>query len=259
MLTWPCWACLPTAATNSAASAPRRSTGYTACCWGFPGGAKKFLSPSRPELIATTKPRDLVGKTRRRLVVELIGELTSIDKKIKDADKELRQLVTDRGCTLMDLHGIGASSAAWLLADVGDIHRFRDRDRFASWNGTAPIDASSGEQQRHRLSRAGNRRINRALHIMAVVQLRNLTEGRAFFDAKKAAGKTSMELKRRLSNVVYARMLADQKRREAAGPRGHFGTTLQSSVTGLAPDTGLRTSHFPGPATHRQPRHRATS
>jgi transposase len=92
---------------------------------------------------------------------------------------------------------------------------FRDRDRFASWNGTAPLDASSGEQQRHRLSRAGNRRINRVLHIMAVVQLRNPTKGRAFFDAKKATGKTSMEamrsLKRRLSNVVYARMLADQK------------------------------------------------
>jgi transposase len=55
-----------------------------------------------------------------------------------------------------------------LLADVGDIHRFVTRDRFASWNGTAPLDASSGQQQRHRLSRAGNRRINRTLHIMAI-------------------------------------------------------------------------------------------
>jgi transposase len=127
----------------------------------FPGGAKKFLSATQARaLIATIKPRDLVGKTRRRLVVELISELDGIDKKIKAADKELQQLVTDRGSTLMDLHGIGPSSAARLLADVGNVHRFRDRDRFASWNGTAPIDASSGEQQRHRLSRAGNRRIN---------------------------------------------------------------------------------------------------
>ena len=184
-----------------------------------PGGAKKYLSATQARaLIATIKPRGLVGKTRRRLVVELISELSSIDRKIKDADKELQQLVIDRGSTLMDLHGIGPSSAARLLADVGNIHRFRDRDRFASWNGTAPIDASSGEHQRHRLSRAGNRRINRALHIMAVVQLRNPTEGRVFFDAKKAAGKTSMEamraLKRRLSNVVYARMIADQRQRE---------------------------------------------
>jgi transposase len=194
----------------------------------FPGGAKKFLSATQARaLIATIKPRDLVGKTRRRLVVELISELDGIDKKIKAADKELQQLVTDRGSTLMDLHGIGPSSAARLLADVGNVHRFRDRDRFASWNGTAPIDASSGEQQRHRLSRAGNRRINRALHIMAVVQLRTPTEGRAFFDAKKTAGKTSMEamraLKRRLSNVVYARMVTDQRRRKAADPGGHTG------------------------------------
>lgn len=90
---------------------------------------------------------------------------------------------------------------------------------------------------------------------MAVVQLRNPTKGRAFFDAKKAAGKTSMEamrsLKRRLSNVVYARMLADHKRREAAGPEGHSGTTLQSSVTGRTPDTGPSDKPLPGPATHR--------
>ncbi|WP_143860841.1 transposase, partial [Nocardia cerradoensis] len=76
-----------------------------------------------------------------------------------------------------------------------------------SWNGTAPLDASSGQQQRHRLSRAGNRKINHVLHIMAVVQLRNPTPGRVYYDGKKAAGKTSMEamraLKRRLSNVVY--------------------------------------------------------
>ncbi|MEV7042711.1 transposase [Amycolatopsis sp. NPDC051061] len=127
--------------------------------------------------MATIKPRDIVGKTRRRLVVELITELETIDKKTKAADKDLRELVIARGSTLLDLHGIGPSGAARLLADVGDIHRFSNRDRFASWNGTAPLDASSGEQQRHRLSRAGNRRINRTLHIMGVVQLRNSTAG----------------------------------------------------------------------------------
>ena len=105
----------------------------------------------------------------------------------------------------------GPSAAARLLADAGDIHRFADRDKFASWNGTAPLDASSGNQERHRLSRAGNRRINRALHIMAVVQLRNPTEGRAYYDRKVAAGKTPMEamrsLKRRLSDIVYHQMV----------------------------------------------------
>jgi transposase len=192
-----------------------------------------------------------LGKTRRRLTVELIGELESIDKKIKAIDKDLTQLVTARGSTLLELHGIGPSGAARLLADVGDIHRFASRDRFASWNGTAPLDASSGQQQRHRLSRVGNRRINRTLHIMAAVQLRNATPGRAYFDMKKAAGKTSMEamraLKRRLSNVVYRRMVHDQQTRQAAGPGGHSGTTHQSSVTDLPRISALRTSHNPDP------------
>ena len=108
------------------------------------------------------------------------------------------------------MRGIGPSGAAQLVADVGDISRFRDRDRFASWNGTAPLDVSSGEQQRHRLSRAGNRRINRTLHNMAIVQLRTPAGGRGHYNKRRAAGKTSMEamrcLKRRLSNVVYRTM-----------------------------------------------------
>ena len=126
------------------------------------------------------------------------------------------------------------------------------RYRFASWNGTAPLDASSGNQNRHRLSRAGNRRINRALHFMAVVQLRHQTEGRAYYDARKAGGMPSMmamrALKRRLSNVVFARILADQKRRERTGPGGHSGTTLRSSAADRTPDIGSSDKPHPGPA-----------
>jgi transposase len=140
-------------------------------------------------LIAATRPRDIAGKTRRKLVAELITELEGIDRKIKACKKEIKALVGAQDSTLLQLHGIGPSGAARLLADVGNIHRFASRDHFASWNGTAPLDASSGQQQRHRLSRAGNRRINRALHIMAVVQLRHRTEGRAYYDARKAAGR----------------------------------------------------------------------
>ncbi|WP_406831522.1 IS110 family transposase [Pedococcus sp. KACC 23699] len=226
----------------------------------FPGGAKRFLSaPQARALIATTKPRDLAGKTRRRIVVELIGELEAIDRKIKTAEKDLAALVTDRGSTLMDLTGIGPTGAARLLADVGDIHRFRDKDRFASWNGTAPLDASSGNQQRHRLSRAGNRRINRTLHIMAVVQLRNPTPGRDFYRAKKAGGTPSLmamrSLKRRLSNIVYARMVADQNRRDqnrATGPGGQRGNDSDSSATGSQPHTGTSDKPLPGPAINQR-------
>jgi transposase len=123
----------------------------------FPGGAPKFLSARQARaLTAATKPRDIAGKTRRRLAVEMTGELEGTGKKIRAVNKELKELVVARGSTLMDLTGIGPSGAARLLAGAGHIHRFANRDRFASWNGTAPLDASSGEQKRHRLSRAGN-------------------------------------------------------------------------------------------------------
>ncbi|GAB2630346.1 IS110 family RNA-guided transposase [Nocardia goodfellowii] len=224
----------------------------------IPGGAKKFLSaPQARNLIADLRPGDPVGRVQLRLVIELIEELETIDRKTKAADKELRQLIIDRGSTLMDLHGIEPSSAARLLADTADIHRFASRDRFASWNGTAPLDASSGDQQRHRLSRAGNRKINRVLHIMAIVQLRNHTAGRVYYDARKAGGKTSMEamraLKRRLSNVVYTRMLADQQRCELAGPGGQSGTTTDSSATGSNPSTDPSDKPQPGPNKQANP------
>lgn len=225
----------------------------------IPGGAKKDLSARQARaLVATVKPRDLVGKTRRRLVVELIGELEVIDRKIKAAEKELTTLVTERGSSLLELTGIGPTGAARLLCDVGDIRRFRDRDRFASWNGTAPLDASSGAQQRHRLSRAGNRRINRTLHIMAVVQLCHPIMGREFYDTRKAGGTPSMmamrSLKRRLSNVVYARMVSDENRRnqllqigQVTGPGGQQGHDSDSSATGSHPLTGSSDQPLPGP------------
>ncbi|WP_420866771.1 transposase [Actinomadura madurae] len=139
------------------------------------------------------------------------------------------------------------------MVEVGDITRFPNRAHFASWNGTAPIDASSGDQIRHRLSRAGNRQINRVLHIMATVQLRNPTEGRACFDRKTASGKTSMEamraLKCRLSDVVYRRMLDDALTRSATGPGGHRGAAPDSSAAGSHPHAGTSDKPLPGPAT----------
>ena len=139
----------------------------------IPGGAKKSLSAAQAKaLLATVRPRDVVGKARRRVAAELIADLERVYRRSKEADKELRAMVASTGSTLMNLHGIGPSGAARLLVEVGEITRFPNRAHFASWNGTAPIDASSGDQVRHRLSRAGNRQINRVLHIMATVQLR---------------------------------------------------------------------------------------
>jgi len=221
----------------------------------IPGGAKKSLSAAQAKgLLATVRPRDAAGKARRRVAAELIADLERVYQRSKQADKELKELVAATGTTLMDLHGIGPSGAARLLVEVGTITRFPDRGHFASWNGTAPIDASSGDQVRHRLSRAGNRQINRVLHIMATVQLRNPTEGRAYFDRKKASGKTSMEamraLKRRLSDIVYRQMTNDAAAPMATGPGGHRGTSANSSVTGSQPHAGSSEKSLPEPADH---------
>jgi transposase len=219
----------------------------------IPGGAKKDLSVAQAKaLLAKVRPRDAAGKARRRVAAELIADLERVYRRSKDADKELKELVAATGTTLMGLHGIGPSGAARLLVEVADITRFPDRAHFASWNGTAPIDASSGDQIRHRLSRAGNRQINRALHIMATVQLRNPTEGRAYYDRKKASGKTSMEamrcLKRRLSDIVYRQMVDDTITNTLTGPGGHRETSLHSSVTGSHSHTGSSDQSLPGPA-----------
>jgi transposase len=220
----------------------------------IPGGAKRFLSAAQARvMLAKVRPRDAAGKARRRVAAELITDLERIYQRSKAADKELRELVAETGTSLMNLRGIGPSGAARLLVEVGDITRFPDRAHFASWNGTAPIDASSGDHVRHRLSRGGNRQINRVLHIMAVVQLRNQTAGRAYFDRKKDTGKTSMEamrcLKRRLSDIVYRQLLADALAPAATGPGGHSGASLTSSAADSHPVADSSDKPLPGPAT----------
>ena len=162
-------------------------------------------------------------------------------------------MVAATGTGLLDLPGIGPSGAARLLVEVGDITRFPNKAHFASWNGTAPIDASSGDQVRHRLSRAGNRQINRVLHIMARVQIRNPSEGRDYYDRKKADGKAPMEamrcVKRRLSDIVFQQMLNDAMRATGTGPGGQQGNDSDSSATGSHPSAGSSDKPLPGPAT----------
>jgi transposase len=225
----------------------------------IPGGAKKNLSAAQArKLLASVRPKDPAGKTRKRCAMELVGDLERVYARKKAANKELIELVKATGTGLLDLHGIGPSGAARLIVEVGDITRFPTRGHFASWTGTAPVDASSGDNVRHRLSRGGNRQINTVLHIMATVQLRNPTEGRAYYDRKVAAGKTPNEamrcLKRRLSDIVYKTMLDDLVTAQVTGPGGHSGTTLQSSVTDLTPDIGSSEKPHHGPdATQPKP------
>lgn len=227
----------------------------------IPGGAKKDLSAAQAKaLLAKVRPRDAAGKARRRVAAELIGDLERVYARKKAADKELRALIKATGTGLLDLNGIGPQGAARLLVEVGDITRFPSRAHFASWNGTAPIDASSGDVVRHRLSRAGNRQINRTLHTMAVVQLRNPGPGRDYYDKRKLDGKSSMEamrcLKRRLSDIGYRTMLDDSMAaiagaggKPTAGPGGQQGNGSDSSATGSQPHTSSSDKSLPGPAT----------
>jgi transposase len=227
----------------------------------LPGQAKKDITALQAKaMLAGVRPRAIAGKTRRRIAAEELAELIAVDTKIKKSTAELKSLVLARGSRLMDLHGVGPVVAARILADVGDVTRFADRNRFASWTGTAPLDASSGEQNRHRLSRAGNRRMNHMIHIAAVTQLRLDTEGRAYYRRKRTDGKKPMEamrcLKRRISDAVYRQLVADAQRaalsraQEAAetDPGGHCGATQESSAVDLPPHIDTSDQPLPGPA-----------
>ena len=222
----------------------------------LPGQAKRDITTGQAKaMLAGVRPRDIAGKTRRRIAAEELAELIAVDAKIKKSTAELKAMVLARGSRLMDIHGVGAVVAARILADVGDIARFVDRNRFASWTGTAPLDASSGEQNRHRLSRAGNRRVNHMIHIAAVTQLRLDTAGRDYYRRKRAAGKKPKEaircLKRRISDAVYKQLVADAPRAESADPGGHCGASKESSAVDLPPHIDTSDQPLPDPHTRR--------
>jgi transposase len=223
----------------------------------LPGQAKRDITTGQARaMLATVRPRDIAGKTRRRIAAEELAELVAVEAKIKKSTAELKAIVLARGSHLMDLHGVGPVVAARVLADVGDVTRFADRNRFASWTGTAPLDASSGEQNRHRLSRAGNRRMNHMIHIAAISQIRLDTEGRTYYRRKRAEGKKPLEaircLKLRISDAIYRQLLTDAQldaaRQPCAGPGGHCGASQESSAVDSHPHIDTSDQPLPGPA-----------
>ena len=134
----------------------------------------------------------------------------------KTAEAELAALVTRTGSHLTDVCGIAARAAAEILLETGDVRRFTEAG-FARFTGTAPIPASSGEggkrPVRHRLNRGGNRRLNAALHRIAMIQLRCEPRARRLYDNAVSRGHTRREamriLKRHLSNILYRTMFRD--------------------------------------------------
>jgi transposase len=130
----------------------------------LPGGAKRNLdADAAAALLRRLRPATAAARTRRLLAADLIADLRALDRRIAAVEERLRHAVHQSATTLIELFGIGPILAAKLLGEVGDVRRFATKHRFAAHAGTAPIEASSGEVVRHRLSRAGNRKLNHAL------------------------------------------------------------------------------------------------
>jgi transposase len=183
-----------------------------------PGGIhREVVIDQARSLLASVQPEDVAAVERHRQAVELVAEIDRLDGQMRDSRRRITTAVTASGTTLTEIFGIGPIVAGMLIGFTGDPTRFSTPARFASYTGTAPIEFSSGGRVTHRLSRRGNRRLNHALHIAAITQIRHPhSPGRAYYDRKLAEGKTPREairaLKRRLSDVVWRHLVADAHR-----------------------------------------------
>jgi transposase len=214
-----------------------------------PGGLSKEITvDATQELLDNVTPTDPVAQIRHDLASEHLDDLRHLDIQMRASKRRLEAAVRASGTTVTDIFGVGPVVAAMVIGHTRNIHRFADRDHFAAYAGTAPIEFESGGRAIRRLSLRGNRQLNHAIHMAAVTQIRHRhSPGRAFYDRKLAAGKTKKEalraLKRRITDAIYRQLRADATRIQA-GPGGQAGTTHQSSVTGFEPRTpALRKNH----------------
>lgn len=144
---------------------------------------------------------------------DLVGRIRELTVAANELERRIVQAVSGLAPTLLGLAGVGALTAAKIVAEVAGVRRFRSKDAFARHNGTAPLPVWSGNRVRHRLSRTGNRQLNAAIHRIAVTQMRIHEGAKSYLDRRLSTGNTKTEairaLKRKLSDVVYRRLLAD--------------------------------------------------
>ena len=234
--------------------------GYESCpvlCDLVAGGVPdEIYAGKAAELLAGVEPDSAIAAARVELAEELLEDLRRVDGQLAESKKRLEQVVAASGTTVVAIFGVGPVVAATVVGLTGDVARFPTRDRFAAFNGTAPIEVSSGGRKVWRLSRRGNRSLNHAIHMAAVTQLRFAdSPGRGYYDRKIAEGKTKKEalraLKRRISDALWVAMVADARRTAAtapsprtAGPGGQAGSVSVASAAGSHPDKpALRLSH----------------
>ncbi|HEX6786288.1 MAG TPA: IS110 family transposase [Acidimicrobiales bacterium] len=151
--------------------------------------------------------------TVARIARDLTVRARALTVDINGLEREITVLITPLAVTLLAVCGVGALTAAKIVGEVADVRRFRSKDAFARHTGTAPQPAWSGQSDRHRLSRGGNRQLNAALHRVTITQGRYHPDAVAYLARRRALGDTNAEarraLKRRLSDVVYRCLHAD--------------------------------------------------
>ena len=183
----------------------------------LPGGVAGKLSADRAaRILRSIRARGCASdRLRRRLASEILRDVRTLDRKISDLNRRIEAEVEASRTTLTEIFGIGPILAATILGTVGNVTRFPTKARFASYSGTAPVEASSGEVVRHRLSLAGNRKLNYALHMVATSQSRSNAPGGSYYRKKMAEGKSSKEalrcLKRRVCDAVYRSLVVDSQ------------------------------------------------
>jgi transposase len=166
----------------------------------IPGGVPKVITVARAgRVLKAIRAEGAVEAARCELAAALLDDLRRIDAQLRETRKHLAAVVAATGTSLTGLFGVGPVIAAAVIGDVRDVSRFPGRDHFAAYNGTAPIEVSSGRRQVCRLSRRGNRRLNHAIHMAAITQIRHRhSKGRAYYEKKLAEGKTGKEALRSL-------------------------------------------------------------
>lgn len=189
-----------------------------------PGSEPVARSLDRTVVLAALE-RDLTDASGivGRIARELVGRIRDLTAVINDLEREIGRLVASLAPSLLALAGCGSLTAAKLVGEAAGIGRFRSAAAFARHNGTAPLPVWSGNTERHRLSRTGNRQLNVAIHRIAITQLRIDDRGRAYVDHRRTMGNTKTEairaLRRRISDEVFRRMRHDEAAR-AALPSG---------------------------------------
>ena len=166
-------------------------------------------------LDATAARLETIEGPVAQIAAELVERIRDITVRERDLERQVTVLVAEQAPTLLARPGVGALTAAKIVAETADVRRFKSKDAFARHNGTAPLPVWSGNRERHRLSRTGNRQINCAIHRIAITQARCHDDAKTFIERRKAMGNTNTEalraLKRRISDAVYRDLLADAR------------------------------------------------